>query len=71
MQKTFDVKISFRELLEELSTIDALAAHLDGVLPADAARRPTPPARTAMPAPAAARRDRSPAATPRRQRWSG
>ena len=29
LQKTFGVKISFRELLDELSTIDALAAHLD------------------------------------------
>jgi acyl transferase domain-containing protein len=55
LQKTFDVKISFRELLEELSTIDALAAHLDGVLPAEAAPVPaTPPAATAMPAAAAA-----------------
>jgi len=51
LQKTFDVKISFRELLEELSTIDALAAHLDGVLPAEAVPVPaTQPAVTAMPA---------------------
>ena len=51
LQKTFDVKISFRALLEELSTIDALAAHLDGALPAEAAPVPaTPPAATAMPA---------------------
>ena len=55
LQKTFDVKISFRELLEELSTIDALAAHLDGALPAEAAPVPaTPPAATAMPAGAGA-----------------
>ncbi len=37
LQKTFGVKVSFRDLLEELSTIDALASHLDGALPADAA----------------------------------
>ena len=49
LQKTFDVKISFRELLEELSTIDALAAHLDDTLPQDAAPVPAePPAPTAM-----------------------
>ena len=56
LQKTFDVKISFRELLEELSTIDALAARLDGVLPAEAAPVPAAtPAATAMRAgPAAA-----------------
>jgi glutamate-1-semialdehyde aminotransferase/acyl carrier protein len=43
LQKTFDVKISFRELLEELSTIDALAAHLDNALPAEAAPLSAPP----------------------------
>ena len=71
LQKTFDVKISFRELLEELSTIDALAAHLDGVLPAEAApvparhtgsdrdARPARRRRTARPKPRPAERSRS------------
>ena len=36
LQKTFGVKVSFRELLGELSTIDALATHLEGTLPAEA-----------------------------------
>ena len=37
LQKTFGVKVTFRELLDELSTIGALAAHLDKLLPPDAA----------------------------------
>jgi acyl transferase domain-containing protein/glutamate-1-semialdehyde aminotransferase len=45
--KTFGVKIPFRELMDSLSTIDALAAHLDRTLPADAA-----PARPPVSAPA-------------------
>ena len=47
--KTFGVKISFRELLEDLSTIDALAAHLDRTLPAEAKPTPSP-----VPSPVAA-----------------
>ena len=54
LQKTFGVKISFRELLEELSTIDALAAHLDGVLPAEATPAPAAATASAAAAPALA-----------------
>jgi acyl transferase domain-containing protein/glutamate-1-semialdehyde aminotransferase len=51
IDKTFGVKVSFREFLEELDTIDKLAEHLDSVLPpappallsTEAARRPGPP----------------------------
>jgi amino acid adenylation domain-containing protein len=35
-QRKFGVAISFRHLMEELSSLDAIAAHLDAVLPADA-----------------------------------
>ena len=50
LQKTLDVQISFRQLLDELSTIDALAAHLDGALPPDAAPAvPEPAAAVVMP----------------------
>ena len=37
MRERFNVKIPFRLLLEELSTIDSLAAHLDQKLPPEAA----------------------------------
>src|SRR5579872_5466495 len=46
LQQKFKVKIAFRQLLDELSSIDALAAHLDKTMPAEA-----PPA---APAPIAA-----------------
>jgi acyl transferase domain-containing protein/glutamate-1-semialdehyde aminotransferase len=46
LQKTFEVKISFRELLDELPTIDALAAHLDGALPPEAEPVAAPAAAT-------------------------
>lgn len=61
LQKTFDVKVSFRDLLDNLSTIDALATHLDGVLPGDAGPAPAPvaPAST-VPVPG----ERQVAATP-------
>jgi acyl transferase domain-containing protein/glutamate-1-semialdehyde aminotransferase len=42
LQKTFKVKISFRELMEDLSTIDALAAHLAVMLPPEARPVPAP-----------------------------
>ncbi len=38
--KAFGVKVAFRDLLESLSTIDALAAHLDTVLPAQTVAPP-------------------------------
>ncbi|MDP8909371.1 MAG: acyltransferase domain-containing protein, partial [Chloroflexota bacterium] len=44
LQKTFKVKISFRELLDELATIDALATHLDATLPAEPSPAPAVPA---------------------------
>ena len=36
LSKAFGVKLTFRQLMEQCSTIASLAAHLDGVLPADA-----------------------------------
>jgi acyl transferase domain-containing protein len=59
LQKTFHVKVSFRDLLDELSSIDALAGHLDATLPADDA--PAPPAAVAISTPSEPR----PAAPPR------
>jgi glutamate-1-semialdehyde aminotransferase/malonyl CoA-acyl carrier protein transacylase len=45
IQKTFGVKVSFRDLLDEASTLDALAARIDQQLPPDlVARRPGSPA---------------------------
>jgi len=44
LQRAFGVKISFRQLLEDLPTIEAVAAHLDAELPPEpapvAAKRP-------------------------------
>jgi acyl transferase domain-containing protein/glutamate-1-semialdehyde aminotransferase len=48
VSKSFGVKVTFRQLLDELSTIDAIAAHLDAALPPEAA---PPPPRTAAIAP--------------------
>ncbi|HEX8148768.1 MAG TPA: MupA/Atu3671 family FMN-dependent luciferase-like monooxygenase [Pyrinomonadaceae bacterium] len=60
IQENFAVKLSVVQLLEEIDTLDAVAAHLDAVLPADAplpdgapAAPPEAPAPDA-PAPAAA-----------------
>ena len=49
LQKAFKVKISFRELMDELSTIDALATHLDSTLAADAAPAAATQTRSAPP----------------------
>jgi amino acid adenylation domain-containing protein len=56
LQRTFGVKISFRQLMEGLSSLGAVAAHLDAQLPAAPAPAPSaPPAAVAAPAlPAAA-----------------
>ena len=35
LQKQFGVKITFRQLLNDFSSVETLAAHLDGVLPRD------------------------------------
>jgi acyl transferase domain-containing protein len=48
LQKSYPVKITFRELMESLSTFEQLAMHIDKHLPADA------PAPAGTPAPAAA-----------------
>ena len=53
LQKTFGVKVAFRELLGDLSTINALAARLSPALPAVQAASPPPVAPVAA-APAAA-----------------
>ncbi len=49
MQKTFGVKVTFRQLMESYSSLDSLARHLDASMPPDA----VPPAAAAAPAPAA------------------
>jgi acyl transferase domain-containing protein/glutamate-1-semialdehyde aminotransferase len=49
IQRAFRVKVAFRDLLEELSTLDALAARLDAELPPE-------PKTAAAPRPAAAAR---------------
>ncbi|HYW09644.1 MAG TPA: aminotransferase class III-fold pyridoxal phosphate-dependent enzyme, partial [Longimicrobium sp.] len=59
VEDRFAATIPFRTLLGELSTVEALAAHLDGILPADAFPDPeaaAPPAvpQMAVPQPAAA-----------------
>jgi acyl transferase domain-containing protein/glutamate-1-semialdehyde aminotransferase len=48
LRKTFKAQISFRELMDELPTIDALATHLDSTLPAEALPVAAPAAATAM-----------------------
>ncbi|SEC43852.1 hybrid non-ribosomal peptide synthetase/type I polyketide synthase [Terriglobus roseus] len=49
LQRTFAVDISFRDLLNDLSSIAALAQHLDATLPAEPTPAPTrPPAEVAV-----------------------
>ena len=36
IQRKFSVHVTFRQLMEELSSLDAIASHLDVILPADA-----------------------------------
>jgi amino acid adenylation domain-containing protein len=43
LQKKFKVKLTFRQLMEQFSTIAALAAHLDSILPPDAFAAPQTP----------------------------
>jgi acyl transferase domain-containing protein/acetylornithine/succinyldiaminopimelate/putrescine aminotransferase len=53
VSKHFGMKISFRDLLEDYSTLHALAGRLDQLLPADAFAPPKPaPQRTPVAAPA-------------------
>jgi amino acid adenylation domain-containing protein len=49
LSKTHGVKITFRQLLEEYTSVERLAQHLDAVLPADAGAEPAAP--TPQPAP--------------------
>jgi amino acid adenylation domain-containing protein len=52
LKKTFGVKLTFRQLLEDLSTLETLAVYLDGMLPPDAApSQPAPLAQTAAATP--------------------
>ncbi len=48
--KTFGVKVAFRDLLEGLDTLDALATHLDAALPEDAPLFRSAPSAGASPA---------------------
>ncbi len=41
LQKTFALKITFRELMESCSSFDELARHIDRLMPPDAGRRCT------------------------------
>ena len=53
LSKSFGLRLTFRQLMEDLSSADRLVAHLDAELPADSAPTATPSAAaTAMPAPA-------------------
>ena len=47
-RKEFGVKVTFRQLLEDLATMDALSTHLDAILPPDV----LPPSAVSIPAPA-------------------
>src|SRR5271167_947938 len=62
LRQKFGVKISFRQLLEDLVTIDALAAYLDEKVPADKFTAPAPLA--AQPAAKSAQKISAPVATP-------
>ncbi len=42
LNRVFGVKLTFRQVMEQYSSIAELAAHLDGMLPADAFAAPTP-----------------------------
>jgi acyl transferase domain-containing protein len=41
-QRRFSVTLSFRQLIEDISSIEAIAAHLDATMPPDAAPAPEP-----------------------------
>ncbi len=49
LKKAVGIKITFRQLLEDYPTLDALGAHLDEVLPADAFATPTAAPATVTP----------------------
>ncbi len=50
-RKEFGIKVTFRQLLEELSTLDTLAGHLDGQLPPEVMKPAAPPPTIAQPVP--------------------
>ena len=52
LQSKFNIKITFRQLLGDLSTIESLAAFLDEKLPASVFAEPAPVPANAMPKPA-------------------
>ena len=56
MQRRFKVKVTFRQMVEQFSSIQALSGHLDSILPADAfpAEQPAPAATPVAAAPQAA-----------------
>jgi amino acid adenylation domain-containing protein len=54
VQKRFGVKVTFRQLMESLNTLGALAAHLDAQLPPEPADAPPAAAEPIPPAPAPA-----------------
>jgi amino acid adenylation domain-containing protein len=49
LQGKFGVKITFRQLLSDLSTLNSLSEYLDGKLPADVLAEAAPPATTPAP----------------------
>ncbi|QJE94722.1 non-ribosomal peptide synthetase/type I polyketide synthase [Luteolibacter luteus] len=51
IQSRFGVKITFRQMLGDLSSVASIATHLDAELPAEAAATPAAPAVAAAPAP--------------------
>ncbi len=61
VRKAFGVRVSFRDLLETTTTLDALADRLDGELPAGSFAEPAAPAPAPAPEP---RPDRAPADAP-------
>ncbi len=54
LQKTFALKITFRELMESFSTFERLAMHIDQMLPPDTAAPAAPAASATAPAPTVA-----------------
>jgi amino acid adenylation domain-containing protein len=54
LQKTYALKITFRELMDACSSFERLAAHIDRLLPAEGQPAAPVAAATAVPAPAAA-----------------
>ena len=64
LQKRFGVKITFRQLINDLNTVEALAGHLDAVLPPDKAPAPVMQAQSVSLAPAAATSPSAPMAMP-------